>query len=531
MAITQRQVLRQTQSLVMTPQLQQAIKLLQLPQIELAQFVEQEIETNPLLERADGDGLALEEVQRTRDAPESADRAGSDDLTAREHLPDSEVAPLDVDYDQICAAEGTSEVAPGPDLGSAAGSGGKRFEGDDRTIEDTIGTVPTLHDHLNAQLGLAFVDPKDRLIGVHLIDLIDEAGYFTGDLEAVAASAGCDLARVVAVFEGIQRFDPTGVGARSLAECLALQLHERDRLNPAMQAFLAQLDLLAANDITALCHACSVDREDVLAMAAEVRHLNPKPGLAFSNERIEPIVPDVFVRHLRGGGWAVELNSDALPRVLVNRAYYATLTSHARSRDERAYLSSRKQSANWLVRSLDQRANSILKVATEIVRRQTAFLHEGIEHLRPLNLRDVAGGVGLHESTVSRVTTNKYMATPRGTYPLKFFFTSAIAAAEGGDAHSAEAVRHRIRGMIAAETADAVVSDDRIVVLLRQQGVDIARRTVAKYREAMGIPSSVGRRRIKQNNRIESEVAGFPMVERTPAATAEAVIDTAGGKV
>jgi RNA polymerase sigma-54 factor len=323
--------------------------------------------------------------------------------------------------------------------------------------------------------------------------MTDDAGYLQGDLTDVAERLDCDVARVAATLAMLQHFDPPGVFARDLAECLTLQLKDRDRFDPAMQALLANLPLLAGRDAAALRQLCAVDAEDLADMVAELRALNPKPGLAFDTTSAQPIVPDVLVRP-QGAGWTVELNNDTLPRVLVNNRYYAEISGAARSKAEKDYLVDRYQQANWLAKALHQRATTILKVASEIVRQQEGFFRHGVRHLRPLVLRDIAEAISMHESTVSRVTSGKYMATPRGIYELKYFFTAAIAAVSGGAALSAEAVRFRIKALIVAEAAD-VLSDDRIVEILRAEGIDIARRTVAKYREAMHIPSSVQRRR------------------------------------
>jgi RNA polymerase sigma-54 factor len=265
-----------------------------------------------------------------------------------------------------------------------------------------------------------------------------------------------------------------------------------------MQALVAHLDLLARRDVAALKKVCGVGDEDLTDMIAEIRRLNPKPGLAYGSTQVQPIVPDVFVRPGADGGWIVELNSDTLPKVLVNQRYYAEVSGATRKDGEKSYLAECLQTATWLVRALDQRAKTILKVSNEIVRQQDSFFALGVQHLRPLNLKTVADAIAMHESTVSRVTANKYMATNRGIFELKYFFTSAIAAADGGEAHSAEAVRHRIKQLIDAENTQAVLSDDTLVEKLREAGVEIARRTVAKYREAMRIPSSVQRRREKQ---------------------------------
>ena len=389
-----------------------------------------------------------------------------------------------------------AETPAGYSEWAGVGSGGR--DDGEYNLEAFVSAETTLADWLREQLMLAIADPVQRMIGQYLIDLVDEAGYLTSDLATVAEKLGTSVKQVEAVLAVLQSFDPPGICARDLAECLALQLRERDRLDPAMQALITRLDLLAKRDFAALKKICGVGDEDLADMMAEIRRLNPKPGLAFGSAVVQPIVPDVFVRPGPDGGWIVELNSDTLPKVLVNQTYYAEVSTTARRDTDKSYLAECLQNATWLVRALDQRARTILKVANEIVRQQDAFFARGVEHLRPLNLKTVAEAIGMHESTVSRVTANKYMATSRGIFELKYFFTSAIAASHGGEAHSAEAVRHRIKQLIDAESAADVLSDDTIVEKLREAGIDIARRTVAKYREAMRIPSSVQRRREKQ---------------------------------
>jgi RNA polymerase sigma-54 factor len=379
---------------------------------------------------------------------------------------------------------------------SSVGGGGR--DGNEYNLEAFATSERTLADHLAEQLSLAGFEPAQRLIGAYLLDLVDEAGYVGGDLAPVAEKLGASVADVEGVLIRLQNFDPPGICARNLAECLAIQLRERDRCDPAMQALLGNIELLAKRDFGTLRRVCDVDAEDLAEMIVEIRRLNPKPGLAFGSALVQPVVPDVMVRSGPDGGWVVELNAETLPRVLVDQSYYAEVSKSARNAEEKSYLADCLQNATWLVRALDQRARTILKVSSEIVRQQEAFFAHGVQHLRPLNLRTVADAIGMHESTVSRVTANKFMATPRGIFELKYFFTSAIAAADGGDAHSAEAVRHRIKRLIDAEGPSAALSDDTIVEKLREAGIDIARRTVAKYREAMRIPSSVQRRREKQ---------------------------------
>ncbi len=506
MALTQRLELRQSHALVMTPQLMQAIKLLQLSNLDLAAYVDNELERNPLLEQAsEGDGQGQgERGAADLEATPAPDNAASDwtegGLDARAGATEG---PAGSDLD-TGAADDADAVTPraGPETPqgytewTAAGSG--RREDGDYNLEAFVSVETTLVDHLAEQLVLATADPARRMIGQYLIDLVDEAGYLTGDLAQVSEKLGAPPAEVDAVLAILQGFDPPGVCARNLTECLSLQLKERDRFDPAMRALVEHLDVLAKRDLAALRKICGVGDEDLADMIAEIRHLNPKPGLALGTTLVQPIVPDVFVRPGPDGAYLVELNSDTLPKVLVNQSYYAEVAHTAKGDKDKAYLADCLQTATWLIRALDQRARTILKVSTEIVRQQDAFFAHGVQHLRPLNLKTVADAIEMHESTVSRVTANKYMATTRGIFELKYFFTSAIAAANGGAAHSAEAVRHRIRQLIEAEDPQDVLSDDTIVEKLRMAGIDIARRTVAKYREAMRIPSSVQRRREKQ---------------------------------
>jgi RNA polymerase sigma-54 factor len=492
MALQAKLNLRQSQTLVMTPQLLQSIRLLQFTHAELERFIDGEIERNPLLERGDPEGAGDSEG-----SPSEQENDGADWDSAA--IADR----LDASLNNVFPDDPGRHETVGPDLSaqwkSAAGASTSAAAGDGFDLEDVVAARVSLRAHVEEQIAWAFADPAERLIARELADALDEAGYLRCLPHEVAGRLGTGLSEVEAVLGRCHDFDPPGLFARDLAECLSLQLRARDRLDPAMQAMLAHLDLLAKRDFSALTRICSVGEDDLVDMLAEIRALDPRPGTAFSVGSAEPIVADVVVRTAADGGWAVELNGEALPKVLVNETYFAAVTARAANREERQFLSDCAQSANWLTRSLDQRARTILKVATEIVRRQDAFLVEGVRRLRPLNLRTVADAIGMHESTVSRVTANKYMMTPRGVFELRYFFTAAIASADdGGDAHSAEAVRDRIRGLIEAEEAGEVLSDDAIVDILRKSGIDIARRTVAKYREGMSIPSSVQRRREKR---------------------------------
>jgi RNA polymerase sigma-54 factor len=504
MRFSQRLEIRQGQALVMTPQLLQAIKLLQFSSAELASYVEGELERNPLLERAgDPDDMReAPEIPVPEAGPAEGDWLAKDLPVEAGEIEARLGTPMENVYDAEPAAAPARAQAETDGIQLSAGGWtgvgpGGRDGGEDVNLEAFVAAQTSLHDMLEEQLHVATADPTDRIIGQALIDLIDEAGYLRDPLEPVAERLGVPLARVEAVLGLIHGFEPTGIGARDLSECLALQLREEDRYDPCMQALVAHLDLLARRDFAALRRACGVDEEDLAEMVGELRRLDPKPGLRFGGAPIQPVVPDVYVRNAADGSWAVELNSDVLPRVLVNQTYFAKVSRSAKKEPEKAYLADCMQTANWLTRSLEQRAKTILKVASEIVRQQDAFLALGVEHLRPLNLRTVADAIGMHESTVSRVTSNKYVSTPRGIFEMKYFFTAAIAGTRGSDSHSAEAVRFRIKQMIEAESPDDVLSDDAIVQKLRDSGIDIARRTVAKYREGLRIPSSVERRREK----------------------------------
>lgn len=512
MALTTKLIMRQGQALVMTPQLLQAIKLLQFSNLELAAFVQEELERNPLLERADDlpdphepNGTAQEAAEPilNTDFNDSAEaewntESFATDRGALEASLGTELSNA-FDDDRAPTPGEQPEYIEGAGLSanSWSGSPGPAADGEATNLEAYVAAEISLKDHLVEQLMLAVADPIDRIIGQTLIDGIDDAGYFSENLAEVADRLSAPYERTEKVLKTIQTFDPSGIGARNLAECLAIQLREKDRFDPAMQALVAHLELVGKRDFAGLRKICSVDDEDIADMIAEIRRLDPKPGRAFGGAAVQPVVPDVIVLALPDGSWHVELNSDVLPRLLVNQTY-STRVARAKGNDsDKSFLSNCLQTANWLTKSLEQRARTILKVSSEIVRQQDAFFAKGVEYLRPLNLKTIADAIGMHESTVSRVTSNKYMATPRGLFELKYFFTASIASHKGGDAHSAEAVRFRIKQMIDQEDPGEILSDDAIVARLKSSDIDIARRTVAKYRESLRIPSSVERRRMK----------------------------------
>ena len=493
MAIGPRLDLRQSQTLVMTPQLRQAIQLLQFSNIEVAAFVEQELERNPLLERDESTdaGPAERPAHDQVVVPASGEPVDVADAARSDNLPADGAGPLDAEHAEPYDPGGASDG-----VGRSGSGGAHDFGTDDRSIDDFAEGAATLREHLAEQLRLSFHDPADRLIGATLIALIEPSGRLSVASEALAYTMGTEVERVESVRARMMRFDPTGMFARDLKECLAVQLAECNRLDPCMQALLDNLELLARRDHRRLMAVCEVDAADLNDMIAELRRLDPKPGANWDAAPPAPLVPDVLMRVAPDGGWILELNPETLPRVLINHTFTARVLPRA-SREDKAFLTEKLQTASWLVKSLRQRAQTILKVASEIVRQQDNFFRQGVGSLRPLILRDIADAVEMHESTVSRVTANKSIATPRGTLELKYFFTTAIAGTAGGETHSAEAVRYRIREMVAAETADEVLSDDAIVAVLRREGVDIARRTVAKYRDALHIPSSVQRKREK----------------------------------
>jgi RNA polymerase sigma-54 factor len=491
MSLGPRLEFRQSQSLVMTPQLRQAIKLLQLSNLEVTAWVEEELERNPLLERDERPDVAAERPSADQREAVVADGADSAEFVSSGTLPEEKAAPLDGEFDGY-EAFGQADGIPTSFSGSGAGGS---FEGDDRDLEDMLQSRPSLRDHLSEQLRLSIDDREDRLIGATLIAMLDPAGRLSAAPADIAAALGTTEARVEAVRTKMMSFDPCGLFARSLVECLAAQLREKNRLDPCMVLLLDNLETLGRRDHRKLMAICGVDAEDLADMITEIKALDPKPGANWDAAPLPAVIPDVLMRPGPGGDWLLELNPETLPRVLVNESFY-TRVSRKLGREERAFMTEKLATANWLVKSLQQRAQTVLKVAAEIVLRQDGFLRHGVSHLRPLILRDVADAVSLHESTVSRVTANKYIATPRGIFELKYFFTNAIAGSHG-ESHSAESVRHRIRALVGGELPDDILSDDAIVAMLRKEGVDIARRTVAKYREALRIPSSVQRKREK----------------------------------
>ncbi|MDD7909809.1 RNA polymerase factor sigma-54 [Pseudovibrio exalbescens] len=509
MALTPKLEIRQSQQLVMTPQLMQAIKLLQLSSLDLVSYVENELESNPFLERAEeeypssGEGNEAPSLDAGEAASTPSDDEGAGDWmeSQLETNPGEIASRMDADLQNVFPDDnGTPQtVDPSVQKGEQwqPPSNGAISSGD-YNLEAFVAADVSLKDFLVEQMSLVVTSAADQLIAKDLIDSLDDSGYLYIDEAETAERLGIEPEHLDRIIKALQALEPSGVFARSLNECLAIQLREKDRFDPAMEKLVENIDLLAKYDMASLKRLCEVDDEDLTEMIYEIKALNPKPGSSFGSEAVQPVVPDAIVRPGNDGGWVVELNSETLPRVLVNQSYYSEISTSAKSDGDLAYFTDCIQTANWLVKSLDQRAKTILKVASEIVRQQDGFLTYGVQHLRPMNLKTIADAISMHESTVSRVTSNKYIATPRGIFELKYFFSSSINATEGGDALSGEAVRYKIKQLIDNEDPKAILSDDTLVKLLKEDGVDIARRTVAKYREAMKIPSSVQRRREKK---------------------------------
>ena len=495
--------LRQSQSLVMTQQLQQSIKLLQCNALELRAFVEQELEKNPFLQQEESESpeQVAEPVKEPAgdDAPTAPDDGEPREADFDESSSFSDDMP-DSDYSSENSWDDSGAIEQDY-LRTSQGSGAGDYDAaeDTRGIDDNAAPGIGLREHLLEQLQLQVSDPVQRLIGAHLIDMTDEAGYIKDDLQPLAETLGTDLKDIEDVLAILQSFDPPGICARNLSECLGLQLREQNRLDPAMQCLLDNLSLLAEARYDELGKRCGVDKEDIRQMIAEVRALNPKPGNAFAHEVSQAVEPDIFVRRLPDGNWHIELNMNNFPKVMINKRYYKKITSATRNEKDKDYLSSQWGSANWLVRALEQRAQTMLKVAGELVKQQDAFFRLGVRYLKPMTLKDIAAETGYHESTISRVSNGKFLICPRGTFEIKYFFTSALARAHGsGEDVSSNSVKDYIHEMIAKESANAILSDDDIADRLKERNIIVARRTVAKYREALSIPSSPKRKRLKQ---------------------------------
>ena len=465
MTIQAKLQLKQSQSLTLTPEMQQSIKLLQMSAVELQEYIEDELIKNPLLTTSN------EEVELPNKAKEQ------------------ETDRLD-DFD-------TGHFLAGVGAGSNSS-----FEGYNYDLENQIADKKNLREFLAEQISLEIKDNKDKLVATSLIDFLDEAGYLRTSIEVLASEIGCNKKRLKRVIRQLQSLQPTGIFANSLEECLSLQLQEQNRLDPAMQKLLVNLDLLAKREMKKLCKICGVSSEDLQEMVIEIQALNPKPASDFDNFVTQNVIADIVMKKLPksvGGGWGVELNPDALPKVLINKRYYTEVKPALKNKGEKNYIKEQLQTAKWLVKALDQRAVTILRVAAEIIKRQNAFFLYGIEYLKPMVFRDIAEAIDMHESTISRVVNGKYIGTPRGVFELRYFFSSSITTSNGGAVEvSSEAVKAKIKKLIEEEDVKKILSDEAISKILKEEGLNVARRTVAKYREAMKIPTSAQRKRDKR---------------------------------
>jgi RNA polymerase sigma-54 factor len=494
MALGPRLDLRQSQSLVMTPQLQQAIKLLAASNLEIETFISEALEANPLLDT--GGPAEPGEPERIEIAAPAGEEATADQLMLAgggEGDAPLDLAAVDRDFD---TGDGAGPSMRDAEWGAASGSGGGDFD-EMPDWEQLRAAEVTLAEHLEGQIGALTNDPRAAFIARHIIGLLDEAGYLGASLDEVADDLGVELYEAEGALALVQSLDPSGVGARNLAECIAIQAREADRYDPCMAALIANLDLVARGEIERLKRLCRVDDEDFADMLRELRGYNPRPGLAFAPAETGTVVPDILLTANAAGGWDIAINEETLPKLIVNRSYYLELNAGATNRESQSWLKEKLADAHWLIRALDQRQKTILKTAAEIVKQQDGFFRRGVSELRPLTLREVAEQIGMHESTVSRVTSNKYLACARGTFELKYFFTSGVASADGEGASSA-AIKARIKALIDAETAKNILSDQQLAEMLQKEGFDLARRTVAKYREAIGLGSSAERRRAKK---------------------------------
>jgi RNA polymerase sigma-54 factor len=474
---------KQQQNLVMTPQMQQAIKLLQMNNIELQDYLEEEMVQNPLLEKQEPESDTASNQQSEEN---------SDNLPVGEEL---ESPPETVNQDTI------DDFDTGNKMANIGAGGNSSFNDDLPDFEDRLVKQKTLREHLNEQWAIDADTPLERSIGTLLIDRLDESGYLRDDVKTLAQQIGCSERTLNEVLAKLKTCDPVGVFSRDLAECLSLQLKELDKLSPSFEILLDNLKLVAEHDYKKLSKICSVSENELSHMISLIKTLNPRPSADFEHVVAQTAIPDILMKKLPkniGGGWGVELNNDTLPRVLVNQTYYTEVASKTKDSHEKEYLSTQLHNASWLVKALDQRAQTILKVAGEIVERQDGFFLYGIEFLKPLTLREIAEAIDMHESTVSRVTTGKFIGTPRGLFELKFFFTSSIEGADG-QSISSQSVKSRIKTLIETEKLENILSDDDLVEILTKEGMSVARRTIAKYRESLGILSSFQRRRMKKN--------------------------------
>ncbi len=490
MAITPKLEIRQSQSLLMTPQLRQAINLLQMSNLELNEAIDQELEQNPLLEKED-------EYLSSIDTP---NEQTIDDYDNNSQPLDEEIIASDIDYDNSfddyasdCEGYEQNNDYSWDDYNKSKGFHDQDFD----YFEKKLAAEKSLYHYLEEQIMVAFKSPKDRFIAKILGENLDAAGYFHGQIPELASRLKCSEEHILSVLKTLKTFEPSGIFAENLKECLEIQLKDINRYDPAIAILLDNLELLAQRKFKELQKLCNVDSEDLASMISDIKSLNPKPAASFDHDTNPNIIPDIFVKRRNDGSYFVELNSLSLPRLLINHDYYSILNNQ-QNKSAKRYLKENLSHANFLIRAMHQRATTILRVSEEIIKQQYSFFEKGINFLKPLSLKDIAYNLEMHESTVSRATTNKYMQTPIGLFELKFFFSTAAGSYIGDDDISTSTIKHKIRRLIEDESPQKILSDDTLAELLATEGIKIARRTVAKYREAMNIPSSAERKRQKR---------------------------------
>jgi RNA polymerase sigma-54 factor len=497
---------RQSQQLVMTPQLQLSLKILQFNSLELNEFVENELQNNPLLEAEakeerdnSDDDFSVESSENNAENSEGDERETHEDFDN----PKDNSELLDTGADDSWNTSESSSLEPsGDSLYYEDAKNNTSYEPTDAgsIIEKTYSEAESLRDFLNQQIDVDFYNLERKLIAYHLVDMLDKNGFLSSetledDLDNLAKNLGTSRDVIDDVIEDLKGFEPVGVFARNLKDCLKIQLEAQDRLDPSMEKFIDNLELLAKGEIAKLAKICDVDKDEIEYLTKEVKQLNPRPASGFENIQVETKQIDIFLRKEKGK-WTIELNNEVMPKVLLNKKYYQEVKAKSKDENSKKYLNEQFASANWLIRAITQRAETMMKVTNELVLEQSEFFENGINYLRPMIMRDIAEKVGVHESTVGRVVNGKYISTPRGVFELKFFFTSSIGNSTGGSDYSSQTVKHQIKELI--EQEEKILSDEDIAQILKSRGIDCARRTVAKYREAQNIPTSAERKRSRK---------------------------------
>ena len=482
MQITQNLKLKQSQSLVMTPQLQQAIKLLQLTNLELCDLVNKELEENPFLEDS-----KFEENKDEVDH-ESETHNLEDEFVSKDAM-DSEIKSEAYDncWDKELNCNNKSQNYETIDAGSVA--------------EQTVSEEITLKSVLTDQANLEFDKDEEKFISRVLIDYIDSSGWMTKDLKEISEVIGCEENKVQTIVDRMKDFEPSGVFAQNLQECLTIQLKAKELFNEKIKMLLENFDLLAAGEIKTICKQGNCSREEIAKNLAVIRQMNPKPGNIYATPENNIFHPDVIVKR-KNNTWEVELNQSTLPKIVVNENYANQLNNLNCNQGDKKFITESIGSAKWLVKAIEQRNITTLKISSEIVQQQKEFFEKGLSYLKPMILKDVAKKIGMHESTVSRVTSAKLMLTPRGIFDMKHFFSASINSTEKGESYSAASVRETLKNLISSEPLNQPFSDEVIVSKLQKEGINLARRTVAKYRELMCIPSSAERRKIMKIQNI-----------------------------